>query len=99
MSEAAYEPKGENLATMIKLPSFAATATQVDCDESITLDELTLFATPETFRALGLFFINAALDLDLHSKDHIHLQDSIENFSTDEHCDIILVNKKIVTAN
>ncbi|GKT02450.1 hypothetical protein AVKW3434_23695 [Acidovorax sp. SUPP3434] len=84
---------------MTKLPPFNATATEKDQQESIEIDEITLHATPEAFRALGIFFLNAAHEMDLNESDHIHLQDSVQNFSSKKHCDIILLNKKIIKHN
>ncbi|WP_442867195.1 Imm32 family immunity protein [Acidovorax sp. NCPPB 3576] len=81
---------------MTKLPSFKATATEKDCQNSLRIDEITLHGTAEAFRAIGIFFINAAHEMDLNDTDHVHLQDSIKNFSSKKHCDIILVNEKII---
>lgn len=84
---------------MTKLPPFNANATEKDQQERIEIDEITLHATPEAFRTLGIFFLNAAHEMDVNELEHIHLQDSVQNFSSKKHCDIILVNSKIVKNN
>jgi hypothetical protein len=74
---------------MKNLPGFQAFGTAKGDDQSIRLDEITLVADPETIRALGIFLINAAYEMEENEVEHIHLQDVIENFSYDDHVDLI----------
>lgn len=66
---------------MTNLSPFKAT-TKKGCQDSLSVDEITLHGTAELFRAIGIFFINAAYEMDLNEADHIHLQDNTKNFSS-----------------
>ncbi|WP_141685056.1 hypothetical protein [Burkholderia stabilis] len=62
-------------------------------DRSLRLDEISILAKPEVIRSLGVFLINAAYEMDSNDAEHVHLQDSISNFSYENHVDVIAVNQ------
>lgn len=62
-------------------------------DRSLKLDEISILAKPEVIRALGVFLINAAYEMDSNDAVHVHLQDSISNFSYENHVDVIAINQ------
>ncbi|CAJ0800594.1 hypothetical protein LMG7141_03845 [Ralstonia condita] len=62
-------------------------------DRSLKLDEISILAKPEVIRALGVFLINAAYEMDSNDAEHVHLQDSISNFSYENHADVIAINQ------
>ncbi|WP_338640974.1 Imm32 family immunity protein [Burkholderia pyrrocinia] len=62
-------------------------------DRSLRLDEIYILAKPEVIRSLGVFLINAAYEMDSNDAEHVHLQDSISNFSYENHVDVIAVNQ------
>jgi hypothetical protein len=74
----------------MKIPSeFKAYGTAIGSDQPIRLDEITLVADAETIRMLGIFLINTAYEMDENDVQHIHLQDIAENFSYENHVDLI----------
>jgi len=79
---------------MTKLGDLKIWGTLEGSDKSQKLDEISLLATPEVVRALGVFLINAAYEMEVNDAEHIHLQDSIENFSYEGHVDIIVINQE-----
>ena len=68
---------------------FKAFGTAMGDDKSIQLDEITLVANAETIRLLGIFLINSAYEMEENEIEHIHLQDVMDNFSYENHVDII----------
>jgi hypothetical protein len=68
-------------------------------DKSLKLDEISILAKAEVIRALGVFLINAAYEMDVNEVEHVHLQDSIANFSYENHVDVIVNNKEKVKPN
>ncbi len=81
---------------MNKLGSLKVWGTLEGSDKSEKLDEISLLATPEVVRALGVFLINAAYEMEVNDAEHRHLQDSIENFSYESHVDIVVINQEKV---
>lgn len=81
---------------MTKLGSLKIWGTLEGSDKSQKLDEISLLTSPEVVRALGVFLINAAYEMEVNDAEHIHLQDSIENFSYESHVDIIVINQEKV---
>ncbi|MCL4664551.1 hypothetical protein [Burkholderia multivorans] len=65
-------------------------------DKSLKLDEISIVAKAEVIRALGVFLINAAHEMDINDVEHVHLQDSIANFSYENHVDVIVINQEKV---
>ncbi|NIF45087.1 hypothetical protein F3J14_30385 [Burkholderia sp. Tr-862] len=65
-------------------------------DKSLKLDEISILARAEVIRALGIFLINAAYEMDVNEAEHVHLQDSIANFSYENHVDVIAINQEKV---
>ena len=65
-------------------------------DKSLKLDEISILAKAEVIRALGVFLINAAHEMDVNDVEHVHLQDSIANFSYENHVDVIVINQEKV---
>jgi len=65
-------------------------------DGALELDEISILGKPETIRALGVFLINAAYEMDSNDAEHVHLQDSISNFSYENHVDVIAINQEKV---
>ena len=74
---------------MKNILGFKAFGTATGDNQSIQLDEITLVADAETIRSLGVFLINSAYEMEENAVEHIHLQDVIDNFSYDDHVDII----------
>ncbi|RQS48665.1 MULTISPECIES: hypothetical protein [unclassified Burkholderia] len=70
--------------------------TQEGDDRPLRLDEISILAKPEVIRALGVFLINAAYEMDSNDAEHVHLQDSISNFSCENHVDVIAINQEKV---
>ncbi|CAB1228602.1 hypothetical protein I1A46_20320 [Serratia liquefaciens] len=68
-------------------------------DKSLKLDEISILAKAEVIRALGVFLINAAYEMDINEVEHVHLQDSIANFSYENHVDVIVNNQEKVKPN
>ncbi|CAI1074095.1 Uncharacterised protein [Serratia liquefaciens] len=68
-------------------------------DKSLKLDEISILAKAEVIRALGVFLINAAYEMDVNEVEHVHLQDSIANFSYENHVDVIVNNQEKVKPN
>ncbi|WP_448168122.1 Imm32 family immunity protein [Burkholderia ambifaria] len=65
-------------------------------DKSLKLDEISILGRAEVIRALGVFLINAAYEMDVNEAEHVHLQDSIANFSYENHVDVIVINQEKV---
>ncbi|WP_418129222.1 hypothetical protein ABL849_23695 [Variovorax sp. 375MFSha3.1] len=65
-------------------------------NKSQKLDEITILARAEVIRALGIFLINSAYEMDVNDIEHVHLQDSIANFSYENHVDVIAINQERV---
>ncbi|MDM5181490.1 hypothetical protein PO883_30375 [Massilia sp. DJPM01] len=53
------------------------------------LDEITIVANPDTLRRIAIFLIGAAHDMEVNEFGHAHFQDTIKNFSYENHVDII----------
>ncbi|WP_321807811.1 hypothetical protein [Burkholderia sp. BCC1993] len=70
--------------------------TQEGDDRSLRLDEISILAKPEVIRALGVFLINAAYEMDSNDAEHVHLRDSISNFLYENHVDVIAINQEKV---
>ncbi|AGQ33526.1 Imm32 family immunity protein [Serratia liquefaciens] len=68
-------------------------------NKSLKLDEISILAKAEVIRALGVFLINAAYEMDVNEVEHVHLQDSIANFSYENHVDVIVNNQEKVKPN
>lgn len=68
-------------------------------NKSLKLDEISILAKAEVIRALGVFLINAAYEMDINEVEHVHLQDSIANFSYENHVDVIVNNQEKVKPN
>ncbi|PYY83117.1 hypothetical protein DNK59_20580 [Pseudomonas sp. TKO26] len=81
---------------MEKLKHFSVQGTAVGSDQSIQLDEISILAEPETLRALGVFLINAASEMALNGREHVHLQEVIEDFSHEQHVDFIALNRALI---
>lgn len=75
---------------MKNLPPFKAFGTAVGESSSFQLDEITCVADAETIRMLGIFMIQAAHEMEANQVEHLHLQDAIDNFSRDDHADLIV---------
>ena len=67
-------------------------------EKSLKLDEISIHARAEVIRALGVFLINAAYEMDVNDAEHVHLQDLISNFSYEKHVDVIALNNEKVKA-
>jgi hypothetical protein len=65
-------------------------------DKSLKLDEISILAKAEVIRALGVFLISAAYEMDVNEAEHVHLQDLIANFSYENHVDVIAINQEKV---
>lgn len=79
---------------MKKLDNFQIFGTQVGSQEASRLDEISILATSETLKEIGVFLINAAYEMERSDTEHMHLQDAIQNFSYKRHVDIISINRK-----
>ncbi|MFM0280517.1 hypothetical protein P0D75_21095 [Paraburkholderia sediminicola] len=84
---------------MKDLGEFKIFGTVEGSDKSLKLDEISILAKAEVMRALGVFLINAAYEMDENDIEHIHLQDSISNFSYENHVDVIAINQDKVKTN
>ncbi|WP_109481957.1 hypothetical protein [Paraburkholderia sp. C35] len=78
---------------MTELGDLNIWGTREGSDKSVKLDEMSLLATPGVIRALGVFLINAAYEMEVNEVEHMHLQDSIANFSYERHVDVIAINQ------
>ncbi|WP_157838113.1 hypothetical protein [Pseudomonas sp. PH1b] len=78
------------------LKKFTLHGTAVGSEQSIQLDEISILAEPDTLRELGVFLINAAHEMSANGLEHVHLQDLIENFSPQEHVDVIALNQTLI---
>ena len=74
---------------MKNISGFKVLGTAIGSDQSVPLDEITIVADHETIRAIGIFLINTAYEMEENGVDHLHFQDVIGNFSYDDHVDII----------
>ena len=81
------------------LGNFEISGTAEGSDNLLKLDEISIVAEPEAIRLLGVFFINAAYEMDMDGIEHIHLQDQIKKFSYKKYADIIAINKKQIIQN
>jgi len=80
---------------MKKLGKFKIFGCPHGSEESpLRLDEVVILANPAVLRHLGEFLILSACEIE-NDTEHLHLQDSVENFSYKNHVDVIVVNKKI----
>jgi hypothetical protein len=84
---------------MKDLGEFKIFGTIEGSNKSLKLDEISILAKAEVMRALGVFLINAAYEMDENDIEHIHLQDSISNFSYENHVDVIAINQDKVKTN
>jgi hypothetical protein len=78
---------------MNDLDSFKIFGTIEGGDKSLKLDEISILAKAEVLRALGVFLINAAYEMDVNDIEHLHLQDMISRFSYENHADVIALNQ------
>ena len=83
---------------MQKIKRFTVQGTATGSTQAITLDEVSILATPATLQALGEFFIETARQMKRQGLDHAHLQDSIANFSAHKHADILLLNRSVLVS-
>ena len=74
---------------MKKIDSFKILGTAVNSKKQQPLEEIVIIASPQTLREIAVFLINAAYEMEVNDFDHMHLQDSIANFSSKKHADII----------
>ena len=81
---------------MNDLGDFKIFGTLEGSDKSIKLDEISILGNSESIRAIGVFLINAAYEMDVNDAEHLHLQDVISNFSYESHVDVIVINEKKV---
>jgi hypothetical protein len=81
---------------MKKLGKFKISGCPYGSEESLGLDEIVILASPAVLRYIGEFLISSAYELERNDVEHVHMQDSIENFSHNNHVDIIVVNQKII---
>jgi hypothetical protein len=81
---------------MTELGDLKIWGTPEGTDKSLKLDEISILAKAEVIRALGIFLINAAYEIDVNEVEHVHLQDSIMNFSYESHVDVIVLNQEKV---
>ncbi|WP_233830157.1 Imm32 family immunity protein [Paraburkholderia sp. ZP32-5] len=81
---------------MTELGELKIWGTTEGSDKSLKLDEISILANAEVIRALGVFLINAAYEMDANDVEHMHLQDSIANFSYKNHVDVIAINQEKV---
>ncbi|WP_233835922.1 Imm32 family immunity protein [Paraburkholderia sp. ZP32-5] len=65
-------------------------------DKLLKLSEISILANAEDIRTLGVFLINAAYEMNVNDVEHMHLQDSIANFSYKNHADVIAINQEKV---
>lgn len=42
-------------------------------DGLLNMDEISIHAKPEVIRAIGIFLINAAYEMDTNDAEHVHL--------------------------
>lgn len=77
---------------MSKLTHTQVSGCEVGSSESLRLDEVTLHASPEAFKALGTFLIEAAQRMAVEGLEHLHWQDVMDEFDPEHHVDFILVN-------
>ena len=84
---------------MMELGDLRILGTFEGSDKSLKLDEISILAKAEVIRALGVFLINAAYEMDINEVEHVHLQDSIANFSYENHVDVIVNNQEKVKPN
>ncbi len=78
---------------MSDLGDFKIFGTLEGSDKSLKLDEISILGNAEVIRALGVFLINAAYEMDMNDAEHLHLQDAISNFSYENHVDVIAINQ------
>jgi hypothetical protein len=76
----------------MKISEFEVHGTTKDSEQLLRLDEITIEANPETLRLLGIFLINSAYEMESNQVEHLHLQDAIDNFSYENHTDVIAIN-------
>ncbi len=81
---------------MTELGDLKIWGTPEGTDKSLKLDEISILAKAEVIRALGIFLINVAYEIDVNEVEHVHLQDSIMNFSYENHVDVIVLNQEKV---
>ncbi len=81
---------------MPTLKRFSVQGTAVGSEQGIQLDEISILAEPDTLRALGVFLINAANEMALNGREHVHLQEVIEGFSHERHVDFIALNRGLI---
>lgn len=81
---------------MKKLNKFTVHGTAVGSDHSIRLDEVSILADSETIKALGAFLIHVANEMSAEGVEHVHLQDLVEDFSHDDHVDLIVLNGDLI---
>jgi hypothetical protein len=81
---------------MKKLGKFKISGCPYGREESFGLDEIVILASPAVLRYIGEFLTSSAYEMEKDDVEHIHMQDSIKNFSHRNHVDIIVVNQKIV---
>jgi len=79
---------------MKKLGKFKIFGCPHGSEKSLRLDEIVILANPSVLRHLGEFLILSAYEIE-NDAEHLHLQDSVENFSYRDHVDVIAVNQKI----
>lgn len=75
------------------LNEFTIHGTAIGTTTSLHLDEISILATPQTLRELGQFLIHASEQMTTHALEHMHLQDALQDFSPQQHVDIIALNK------
>lgn len=81
---------------MKNLETFAIYGTSESTSQEIKLDEISIVADAQTLRLIGSFFTNSAKKMEANELEHIHFQDSVKNFSHEDHVDIIVINKDVV---
>ncbi|MFJ7884834.1 hypothetical protein ACIQYF_15290 [Pseudomonas sp. NPDC096917] len=81
---------------MKNLKMFAIYGTATNTSEEIKLDEISIVADTNTLKVIGNFFTNAAKEMEAHELEHMHFQDMVDNFSHENHVDIIVLNKDVI---
>jgi len=84
---------------MITIDAFKAYGTRTGSPTQMSLDEITLLASPAALRALGDFLLQAAQRMQEDGMEHLHLQDAWAGFDPGLHVDLVLVNSQQAAAH
>lgn len=74
--------------TMTRISKFEILGSEKGRAEQVTLDEIVIVADPKTIAKLGAFLIRASKKLKTDG-GHLHFQDTIANFDSECHPEVI----------